>query len=55
MCRASWAGDKQRRVTIRFANASIFLGHFWATFSVVGGCDELQPKNAPASKTRKNH
>jgi hypothetical protein len=41
--------------TIWFANASGFLGHFWATFSVVVGCDELQPKNAMASKIIANH
>ena len=54
MRRASWVGDKQqRRFTIWFANASSFLGHFWATFSVVVGCDELQPKNAAASQNVK--
>jgi hypothetical protein len=52
---AAWAGDKQRPVTIRFANASSFLGHFWATFSVVSGRDELQPKNPAASKIVVNH
>jgi len=40
--------------TIWFANASSFLGHFWATFSVLVGCDELQAKSATASKTLKN-
>jgi hypothetical protein len=36
-------------------NVSSFLGHFWATFSVVDGRDELQLKNAAASKIVKNH
>jgi hypothetical protein len=48
------AGVKQQRVTIQFANATSFLGHFWATFSVVVGCDELQSKSTAASKTIKN-
>jgi hypothetical protein len=53
----SEAGKEVKGVALRtcLRTPSVFLGHFWATFSVVVGCGESQLKNPAVAKTLKNH